>query len=97
LVTQVNLAQGIKTMKDQDIWVIGLDSGPHAQPLDKKALRGSLALVIGAEGQGLRPLIRKSCDHLLQLPMRGNIESLNAAVAGSIALYLAWEMRAFNQ
>jgi len=77
--------------------VIGLDSGPDAQLLDKKALRGSLALVIGAEGQGIRPLVRESCDHLLQLPMRGNIESLNAAVAGSIALYLAWEVRGFNQ
>ena len=97
LVTQTNLAQAIKTIKEQDIWVIGLDSGPDAQLLDKKALRGPLALVIGAEGQGLRSLVRESCDHLLQLPMRGNIESLNAAVAGSIALYLAWEVRGFNQ
>lgn len=97
LVTQVNLAQAIKTIKDRDIWVIGLESGPQAQLLDKKALRGPLALVIGAEGQGMRPLIRKSCDQLLQLPMRGKIESLNAAVAGSIALYLAWEVRGFNQ
>ena len=96
LVTQVNLAQAIKTIKDQDIWVIGLDSGPDAQMLEKKALRGPLALVIGAEGQGMRPLIRKSCDQLLQLPMRGKIESLNAAVAGSIALYLAWEVRGFS-
>jgi 23S rRNA (guanosine2251-2'-O)-methyltransferase len=96
LVTQVNLAQAIKTLKDRDIWVIGLESGTHAQQFDKKVLRGALALVIGTEGQGMRPLIRKSCDQLLQLPMRGNIESLNAAVAGSIALYLAWEMRGFG-
>ena len=97
LVTQVNLAQAIKNMQDRDIWVVGLESGPESQLLDKKALRGSLALVIGAEGQGMRSLIRKSCDQLFHLPMRGSIESLNAAVAGSIALYLAWEMRAFNQ
>ena len=97
LVTQVNLAQAIKNMQDRDVWVIGLESGPESQLLDKKALRGSLALVIGAEGQGMRSLIRKSCDQLFHLPMRGSIESLNAAVAGSIALYLAWEMRAFNQ
>jgi len=45
----------------------------------------------------MRSLIRKSCDQLFHLPMRGSIESLNAAVAGSIALYLAWEMRSFNQ
>ena len=97
LVTQINLAQAIKNMQDRDIWVVGLESGPESQLLDKKALRGSLALVIGAEGQGMRSLIRKSCDQLFHLPMRGSIESLNAAVAGSIALYLAWEMRAFNQ
>ena len=97
LVTQVNLAQAIKTMQDRDIWVIGLESGPEAQLLDKNALRGSLALVIGAEGQGMRSLIRKSCDQLFHLPMRGSNESLNAAVAGSIALYLAWETRAFDQ
>lgn len=97
LVTQVNLAQAIKTMQDRDIWVIGLESGPEAQLLDKNALRGSLALVIGAEGQGMRSLIRKYCDQLFHLPMRGSIESLNAAVAGSIALYLAWETRAFDQ
>ena len=97
LVTQVNLAQAIKAMQDRDIWVIGLESGPEAQLLDKNALRGSLALVIGAEGQGMRSLIRKSCDQLFHLPMRGSIESLNAAVAGSIALYLAWDTRAFDQ
>jgi 23S rRNA (guanosine2251-2'-O)-methyltransferase len=97
LVTQVNLAQAIKNMQDRDVWVIGLESGPESQLLDKKALRGSLALVIGAEGQGMRSLIRKSCDQLFHLPMRGSIESLNAAVAGSIALYLAWETRALIQ
>jgi len=96
LITQLNLAQAIQKLKDQDIWVIGLDSSTHAEKLDKKSLRGPLALVIGAEGQGIRPLVRKSCDHLLQLPMRGNIESLNAAVAGSIALYMAWEMRGYS-
>lgn len=97
LVTQVNLAQAIKNMQVRDVWVVGLESGPESQLLDKKALRGSLALVIGAEGQGMRSLIRKSCDQLFHLPMRGSIESLNAAVAGSIALYLAWETRALIQ
>jgi 23S rRNA (guanosine2251-2'-O)-methyltransferase len=96
LITQVNLAQAIQKLKDQDIWVIGLDSSANAERLDKNLLQGPLALVIGAEGQGIRPLVRKSCDHLLQLPMRGNIESLNAAVAGSIALYMAWETRGYH-
>jgi len=97
LVTQVNLAQAITSIKEQDVWVIGLESGPDAQLLEKKALRGPLALVIGAEGEGMRSLVRKSCDQLLRLPMRGRIESLNAAVAGSIALYLAWEARGYDQ
>ena len=96
LITQVNLAQAINTIKERDIWVIGFDSGPDTQLLEKKALSGPLALVIGAEGEGMRTLVRKSCDQLIRLPMRGRIESLNAAVAGSIALYLAWEARGYN-
>jgi 23S rRNA (guanosine2251-2'-O)-methyltransferase len=93
LVTQANLAQAINNLKQEDIWVVGLDNGPGSQPIEGRALRGPLALVIGAEGEGMRSLVRKSCDQLLQLPMRGHIESLNAAVAGSIALYLAWQAR----
>ena len=54
-------------------------------------LDGPLALVVGSEGQGMRSLVRDSCDLLLRLPMRGQVESLNAAVAGSVALYLAWQ------
>ena len=96
LVTQVNLAQAIATIKERDVWVIGFESGQDTQLVEKKALSGPLALVIGAEGEGMRPLVRKSCDQLLRLPMRGRIESLNAAVAGSIALYLAWEARGYN-
>jgi 23S rRNA (guanosine2251-2'-O)-methyltransferase len=96
LVTQANLAQAIKTIKQLDIWVVGLDNAPDAQPVNKSVLDGPIAFVIGAEGQGMRPLIRKSCDLLIQLPMRGKIESLNAAVAGSIALYLTWQTRGFN-
>jgi 23S rRNA (guanosine2251-2'-O)-methyltransferase len=51
---------------------------------------------VGSEGQGIRPLVRDSCDLLMRLPMRGRIESLNAAVAGSIALYMAWGARGYN-
>jgi 23S rRNA (guanosine2251-2'-O)-methyltransferase len=96
LVTQVNLAQAISTIKERDVWVIGFESEPDTQLVEKKVLSGPLALVIGAEGEGMRTLVRKSCDQLLRLPMRGRIESLNAAVAGSIALYLAWEARGYN-
>ncbi len=56
-------------------------------------LDGAIGLVVGSEGEGMRPLTAKSCDILMKLPMRGQIESLNAAVAGSVALYLAYLAR----
>ena len=96
LIVQVNLAQAIQQLKEENIWVIGLDAGPEAQPLNKLSLDGPLALVIGGEGSGMRALVRKSCDGLLRLPMRGKVELLNAAVAGSVALYFAWQRRGIN-
>lgn len=95
LIAQVNLAQAIDGLKGEDIWVIGLEGSPEAQPPERVRLDGAIALVVGSEGQGMRPLVRSSCDLLLRLPMRGEIESLNAAVAGSIALYLTWQARGF--
>ena len=59
----------------------------------KVSLTGALAIVVGSEGEGLRPLVKQKCDFMLRLPMRGQIESLNAAVAGSIVLYLAFLVR----
>jgi len=93
LITQMNLVQAIKHLKKNDIWVMGLEGSPQAQKLDDVRLDGNLALVVGNEGQGLRPLVRDSCDFLMRIPMRGNIESLNASVAGSIALFFAWHSR----
>ena len=89
LIAQHNLAQLIELLKKEEIWVLGLDGGQGSQPIQEKQLKGPLALVVGSEGQGMRQLVRESCDLLLRLPMRGQIESLNAAVAGSIVLYLA--------
>lgn len=96
LITQANLAQAIASLKQAGVWVIGLDAGSQALPPDQVRLDGPLALVVGSEGQGMRSLVRSSCDVLLRLPMRGQIESLNAAVAGSIALYLAWQGRDYS-
>ncbi len=95
LIVQVNLAQAIQQLKENNVWIIGLEAGLPAQPLQKVRLDGPLALVIGGEGSGMRELVRKSCDVLMRLPMRGKVESLNAAVAGSVALYLAWQKRGF--
>jgi 23S rRNA (guanosine2251-2'-O)-methyltransferase len=92
-IAQANLAQAIEEIKRRGIWVAGLDADPTGESLLGADLTGPLALVIGSEGEGLRPLVRKSCDRLIRLPMRGRIESLNAAAAGSIALYLVLQQR----
>lgn len=96
LIVQVNLAQAIEQLKRSNIWVMGLDAGPDAQPLERARLDGALALVVGGEGGGMRSLVKKSCDGLVRLPMQGRVESLNASVAGSVALYFAWQGRRFK-
>ncbi len=89
MIAQYNLAQAIKILKTMDVWVIGLNEDVDSLPPEHLDLNIGIALVVGNEGEGLRSLVAKSCDHLMRLPMYGNIQSLNAAVAGSIALYLA--------
>jgi len=96
LISQVNLAQAIQRLKEENIWIIGLETSMESQPVDKVRLDGPVALVIGGEGGGMRMLVRKSCDVLMRLPMRGRVESLNAAVAGSVALYFTWQRRGFS-
>jgi 23S rRNA (guanosine2251-2'-O)-methyltransferase len=89
LLAQMNLAQAIDDLKEAGAWIVGLDEDQASQAPEKVRLDGALAVVVGSEGEGIRPLVRQKCDFLLRLPMRGQIESLNAAVAGSIVLYLA--------
>ena len=94
LVCQYNLAQAIDRLKaETDTWVYGLDEDQRSRLPSQLRLEGGVALVVGSEGSGLRELVRKKCDELLRLPQYGKIGSLNAAVAGSIALYLAREAR----
>lgn len=96
LVAQVtNLVRAIENLKEAGVWVAGLDMNPEAQQLGQIDLDRPLALVVGHEGEGLRRLVGDRCDFLLALPMRGHVDSLNAAVAGSIALYAAWQARGF--
>jgi 23S rRNA (guanosine2251-2'-O)-methyltransferase len=93
LIARSNLAQAIDALKEADVWIVGLDqAGAEIEP-GSRHLRGALGLVVGSEGEGIRPLVRSRCDIVLKLPMRGRIESLNAAVAGSVALYLAYLTR----
>lgn len=94
LVVQVtNLNRSIEELKARNVWVAGLDNVPHALPLNQANLTGSLAIVVGSEGEGLSRLTRERCDFLIRLLMVGQVESLNAAVAGSIALYAARQAR----
>jgi 23S rRNA (guanosine2251-2'-O)-methyltransferase len=96
LVATANLAQALSRLKAAGVWVIGLERGAGSTRLDQARLGGPLALVIGGEGAGMRRLVRDSCDLLVEIPMRGRVDSLNAAVAGSIGLYAAWQARAFE-
>ncbi|MGA2490760.1 MAG: 23S rRNA (guanosine(2251)-2'-O)-methyltransferase RlmB [Anaerolineales bacterium] len=93
LVAQINLAQAILALKEAGAWVVGLDEGLDSKGPSEIRLDGALVVVVGSEGEGIRPLVKSKCDFLLRLPMQGQVESLNAAVAGSIVLYLAYLAR----
>lgn len=96
LVAVQNLARAIQDLKERDVWIVGLEGSPEANLPGEVSLSGAVGLVIGNEGEGMRRLVRQSCDFLLRLPMRGQVESLNASVAGSVALYLIWQARNFG-
>ncbi len=93
LIAQVtNLTRTVDRLKQQGIWVVGL-AGEAGQDYDRVDLDRPLALVVGNESKGIGRLLREHCDFLVRLPMRGHVNSLNAAVAGSIVLYHAWRQR----
>jgi 23S rRNA (guanosine2251-2'-O)-methyltransferase len=81
-----NLARALDTIRGSGLWTVGLD-GAAEQTVFELDLRMPLALVVGSEGSGLRRLTRERCDFVARLPMLGRVESLNAAVAGSVAMY----------
>lgn len=95
-IAQHNLAGAIKLLKEEDYWIFGLENSENAVRIDEMDVPSLLGLVVGGEGGGLRRLTRDGCDQLLRLPMRGEVDSLNAAVAGSIALYFIWNSRGFS-
>lgn len=88
-----NLAKTIDEVQKAGVWVVGADEDDRSQVFDQVDLDMPIAIVIGAEGTGLARLTRERCDFIVKLPMVGQIESLNAAVAGSILLYSAWRAR----
>jgi 23S rRNA (guanosine2251-2'-O)-methyltransferase len=91
-----NLVTVMRRLKDEGIWLVGLDIGPDTATLDRVDLNRPLALVLGSEGEGLRRLVRETCDMRITIPMRGHVMSLNVATAGSIALYAAWQARGWQ-
>lgn len=91
-----NMVNVMKELKKENIWMIGLDIGKDLTPLDKTNLDMAMGLVLGSEGEGMRRLVRETCDLLLTLPMRGKVGSLNVATVGSIALYSAWQARSWD-
>lgn len=86
LVTVTNLDRGLKTLKQSDFWILGLDATAETS-IAETTIDGKLVLVLGAEGAGLRRLTAERCDLLLRLPMTGPIPSLNVSAAAAVALY----------
>ena len=80
-----NLAACIRRLKEEGIWIYGADM--EGERFDRVDLRGAAAIVIGSEGRGLSRIVRESCDFLITLPMKGQINSLNASVAAGILMY----------
>jgi len=88
LIAQItNMVQTMEQLKEQSVWIAGLEDVPEGQVLWESDLRGALGLVVGSEGEGMRRLVRETCDWMVRLPMWGRVNSLNAAIAGSVALY----------
>jgi 23S rRNA (guanosine2251-2'-O)-methyltransferase len=90
--TVVNVARAIEDLKGLGVWTVGLDGGAEAS-YDQADFTLPTALVLGAEGTGLRRLVRERCDRLVSIPMRGAIASLNVSVAAGIALFEAVRQR----
>jgi len=83
----VNLVRAMKDVQEAGAWITGLDLGPDAKPYTQIDFKGRVGLVVGSEGKGISRLVRESCDFIACLPMKGRVGSLNAGVAGGIALY----------
>jgi 23S rRNA (guanosine2251-2'-O)-methyltransferase len=88
----VNIARAIDELKELGVWSVGL-AGEASQTYDEVDLTGPIALVMGAEGPGLRRLVREKCDFLVSIPMAGHVGSLNVSVAAGIALFEAVRQR----
>jgi 23S rRNA (guanosine2251-2'-O)-methyltransferase len=82
-----NLARAVQHLRDSGVWCIGLDGAADASLFDLQLADEPVCIVVGSEGTGLHRLVRDSCDVLVRIPMSGQVESLNASVAGALALF----------
>jgi len=87
-----NIAVTLEQLKDSGFWIYGADEKSNSSLYQQK-LTGNVALVIGGEGEGIRPLVRKKCDVVFSIPLAGGVGSLNASVAGGIAMFEAVRQR----
>ena len=88
----VNLVRALEELKRQNLWIIGLDER-GTEDYDRFDFTGDCVLVLGREGAGLHDLVRRTCDHLLRIPMAGGVSSLNVSAAGAVVLYEAFRQR----
>ncbi len=95
IVRVVNIATTIDALKKEGIWIYGA-SGEAKDPIYQLDLNIDLAVVIGAEGKGIRPLVKKKCDRLFSIPMKGPISSFNASVSGGMILYEVSRQRSLH-
>ena len=96
VVRVANISSTLRKIKERDIWVVGAAAEAHMD-LFHQDLTIPVAVVIGGEGRGMRPLIKRDCDLLVSIPMKRNANSLNASVAGSIILYEVIRQREHNR
>ncbi len=88
----VNVARAVEDLKEAGVWTVGL-AGDAPQTYDRMDLKVPTAIVLGAEGTGLRRLVRERCDLLARIPMLGHVDSLNVSVAAGVVLYEAVRQR----
>jgi len=89
----VNLVRAMKMLQEAGLWLAGLDMGEDAKLYTEIDFKGRMGVVVGAEGQGIGRLVRENCDFIARIPMRGQVASLNASVAGAIILFEAVRQR----
>ena len=82
-----NLSQTLSQLKDDDFWSIAVENGIDAKPWDQIDYKGKIAIVIGSEGQGIKPLVLRSCDFQATIPMQGKTTSLNVSAATAVVLF----------